>query len=143
MPEQADQTESGHLSTPGAVLIASLSSFLCWVLTGVIGYNSPPLPIKDDFTIMALFLWIPQAVASFYLVYKAGERGWSTPAAALSAVIIGIAAAVAWGVCWAQWSNVATRVFWAVASVYVALGVEAWVGIAEGAERRIARLLGE
>lgn len=143
VPAKASQTESGDISTPGVVLIASLGCIVCWVLTGIIGYNSPSTPFQDDITFMALFLWVPQFVASFYLVYKFGERAWWTPAAALSAVIVGFGAAVALGVCWAEWGNVATKVFWTTGAVYAALGVEAWLGVAESAEQSVARMLEE
>lgn len=137
------QRSSQSCTSPGALLIAGLTAMLCWLLTGMIGYTSPSRPFQDDFTVMALFLWLPQAFAFVYFIVVAGERGWSTPAATLSAIIVGLSAAVAWGVCFAQWGNIATRVFWSTAGIYTALGLEAYMGVAEGAERGIARLIGE
>ena len=127
---------------PGLVLIALTTALTCWFLTGIIGHTSPTLPAKHDMTIMCVFLWIPQAAATGYLVYTAQTRGWSTLAASLSAIIVGVGAAIVYGVCWADWGNVATGAFWIAACVYGAMGVEAWLGVAGAAEVGIGRVMG-
>jgi hypothetical protein len=93
-------------------------------------------------TVMCVFLWIPQALATGCLVYTAQTRGLSTPAATLSASIVGVGAAILYGVCWADWGNAAMGAFWIAAGVYGAMGVEAWLGVAGAVEVRIGRAMG-
>jgi hypothetical protein len=135
------QTEPPHVPTPGTVLVALTSTVVCWLLTGIIGFVSPSLPVHDDMTITAVILWMPQVIATIYLVWIAVTRGWSTPAAISSAAIVGFSAALMYGVCRAQWGNAATYVFWITTGIYVALGLEAKFAVAEAVERKIGMLL--
>lgn len=141
-PTPLRQNNDNPTPTPGLILVALTTALTCWFLTGVIGHTSPTLPAKDDMTIMCVFLWVPQALATGCLVYTAETRGWSTPAATLSASIVGVGAAIVYGVCWADWGNAATGAFWIAAGVYGAMGVEAWLGVAGAAEVGIGRVVG-
>jgi hypothetical protein len=126
------QNELEDLTTPGFILVA---------FTGIIGYTSPSLPIGDDMTLMAALLWLPQAFMTAVLIYTAGTRGRSTPSSTWSAAMVGFAAPLSYGMCWAQWGNVATYAFWMAAGVYFALGFETRFGIAGAVERRIGTML--
>ena len=141
-PTPPRQNNSNPTPTPGLILVALTTALTCWFLTGMIGHTSPALPAQDDMTILCVFLWIPQALATGCLVYTAQTRGWSTPAATLSASIVGVGATVLYGVCWADWGNAATRAFWVAAGIYGAMGVEAWLGIAAAAETGIGKAMG-
>lgn len=140
-PLKPPQAESQHIPTPGTVLVAFTSSLACWLLTGIIGYISPSVTFQDDMTIMTVFLWVPQAIGTVYLIFTAGTRGWSSPAATLSATIVGASMMLLFGLCWAEWGNVATYAFWVAVGIYSALGIEAKFGVAKVAERRIGVLL--
>ncbi|OSS54200.1 hypothetical protein B5807_00668 [Epicoccum nigrum] len=141
-PTPPRQNDDGLALTPALILVALTTALTCWLLTGIIGHTSPALPAQDDMTLMCVFLWIPQALATGCLVYTAQTRGWFTPAATLSASIVGVGAAIMYGVCWADWGNAATYAFWIAAGIYGAMGAEAWLGVAGAAEVEIGRAMG-
>jgi hypothetical protein len=66
------QTEAQYTPTPGTILVAFTSSLACWFVTGIIGYISSSSPFKDDITIMVVLFWLPQAIATVYLVFTVG-----------------------------------------------------------------------
>lgn len=136
------QPEFDTFSSPGFILTALTLTLTCWLLTGLIGYSSPSLPISDDRTFAGMVLWMFQAGSSICLVVGAVSKGWSTPAATMSASILGAGLALGYGVCCAEWGNAATWAFWMAVGVYGGLGMEAVSRLGEGVERGIARAMG-
>lgn len=134
-------SEEDPISTPGFILVALTTTLICWLITGIIGFKSPTATVQDDQTLIAVVLWIFQFISSICLVIAAVSKGWSTPAATTSASIVGLGVALVYGVCYAEWGNAATWMFWVAAGVYGALGVEARMGWVEGLERGIARAM--
>ncbi|CAN9305905.1 unnamed protein product [Alternaria alternata] len=127
------ESQSLHPSTPG--------NLACWIITGAIGYASPPCLAIDDWTCMSMVLFVPQGLAMVYLISIALEKGWMSATPSLNAGTVGFSIAIVYTMCWATWGNFATRVFWIEAGVYLSLALEAKLGVFEAAERRIGTLL--
>ena len=135
------KSQSLHPSTPGIALLAFVGNLACWIITGAIGYASPPCLAIDDWTCMAMVLFVPQGLATVYLISIALEKGWMSATPSLNAGIVGFSIAIVYTMYWATWGNFATRVFWIEAGVYLSLALEAKLGVFEAAEQRIGTLL--
>jgi hypothetical protein len=90
---------------------------------------------------MSMVLFVPQGLATVYLISIALEKGWMSATPSLNAGTVGFSIAIVYTMCWATWGNFATRVFWIEAGVYLSLALEAKLGSFEAAERRIGTLL--
>jgi hypothetical protein len=140
-PSKPHQPDSSLTPDSGLVLFVATADLICWFLTLIMGYTSPSAPISDDMIVLYTLLWTLQAGACVLLGVTAVSRGWSTTGAISSAALFGAGGVFVYGLCWAEWGNVAVKVFWGTVGIHCAVGVEMKFGFAEGLEKKIDVLL--
>ncbi|CAN9275671.1 unnamed protein product [Alternaria alternata] len=64
------KSQSLHPSTPGIALLAFVGNLACWIITGAIGYASPPCLAIDDWTCVYLSLALEAKLG----VFEAAEQ---------------------------------------------------------------------